>query len=359
MFGDYSKLVLRDFEEKRANKQLPLGLIHLSLAQLRRDCIQICTLRPYERKKDEVGLNGFFGVGYDRAAVLEVINNYAIEKFKPLEYFLKGKTKEPNERVIELLAWMIDFEQRPFELGKVYKKNEEIQEDKKDVLPEEETGNKEIVAAHQMADQGVDDAQEKFLKEEQINGQGQSLRTEIHVTNETGILLGQELGVTKKAPDIISPHVMLLRKIHFKKIVWPVAFMIVLAVFFFLYKKEGCMYWVGDHFERISCNEKINGVLILPVDAVRIRDFKKITQPDTLKKSDINRVFYTKVDGEFEYFTGGGFHPVYLTKSLKPLSEYIYERYIIPLKPQLNNAKNVDDSRVVIRKDSSKNTVRP
>lgn len=38
-----------------------------------------------------------------------------IDKFKPVQKFLLGQTSEPNNRVVELVAWLIDFKPRPFE----------------------------------------------------------------------------------------------------------------------------------------------------------------------------------------------------------------------------------------------------
>ena len=40
--------------------------------------------------------------------------------FRPVVNFMLRKTKKPDEKVIELLAWLINFEPRPFNYGKKY-----------------------------------------------------------------------------------------------------------------------------------------------------------------------------------------------------------------------------------------------
>ncbi|MGN7786006.1 hypothetical protein ACTJIJ_15865 [Niabella sp. 22666] len=358
MFANYSKLLLQDFERKRESNQVPLGLVHLSLAQLRRDCLNVCSKR-YERKKDEAVLESFFGVGYDKTAVLDAIDGCSIDKFRPLVYFLQGRTNNPSKNIIELLAWLIDFEKRPFELGKMYEEPDTTpHSEKNNTLPPEEFDDKNRVQETKAITSGEYELRERVKKEEEIDEYGRTVKVGSNENQETPVSALLSFGTAKNAPAIIPTNQPNIKKqVHFKALLWPSALVVVLVITFFLYRKDSCMYWAGDHFERISCDQPTNGVLIIPENSERIRNFKRITKPDTLTKKDINRVFYVKLDGELEYFTEGGFHPVYLTRSLKPLSEYIYNTHIIPLKSRAANIAGAYDSLSASHKDTTKKTV--
>src|SRR5690606_19463251 len=44
----------------------------------------------------------------------ERVNHFELDGFRPLVNFLEGKTRNPDERVVKILAWLIDFEPRPY-----------------------------------------------------------------------------------------------------------------------------------------------------------------------------------------------------------------------------------------------------
>lgn len=92
--------------------------------------------------------------------------------------------------------------------------------------------------------------------------------------------------------------------------------------------REECMVWKVDHFERIACSGKGNEELLR---TSRLDNFKKITPTDTdaafLKNGKV-QVWYDKSNKNLEFFTAPGIHPVN-GKTLKPVTPYIIEKYII------------------------------
>jgi hypothetical protein len=97
------------------------------------------------------------------------------------------------------------------------------------------------------------------------------------------------------------------------------------------------MYWTGDRYESIDCNEKVSNFSIIPLDTQKLNHLQKITSPDTLTTNALGKVWYTKIAGEHQFFTDSGVHPLDTQKKLKPLTRYIlsnhvsYYRYLLTL----------------------------
>lgn len=88
------------------------------------------------------------------------------------------------------------------------------------------------------------------------------------------------------------------------------------------------MYWTGDDYKAISCNDKVENASILALDATKVRTFKKIALTDTITRHSLGYVWYSKIDNKLEFFTSDGFHPTNDDRRLKPLTEYIINRYL-------------------------------
>ncbi|MFN0291755.1 hypothetical protein [Pedobacter helvus] len=115
--------------------------------------------------------------------------------------------------------------------------------------------------------------------------------------------------------------------------------LLVVAVFsagIFIYwylNREKCMQWNGVRYEKAICEDGVlNGQQVVAIDEIRLNNFKRITQPDTLTYDDINRVWYAKIDSFPEFYTQPGMHPIHLERKLKPLSKYIVDKYILKKK---------------------------
>ena len=105
-----------------------------------------------------------------------------------------------------------------------------------------------------------------------------------------------------------------------------------------------CMVWQEDHYELTDCNHPVPGKLVVAADPERIKNFRKIGDAyvDTITARSIGQLWYLKKDNKLEYFTCRGTHPIFTDKALKPLSLYMYSKYIHPegsSNPQLSSSR--------------------
>jgi hypothetical protein len=89
-----------------------------------------------------------------------------------------------------------------------------------------------------------------------------------------------------------------------------------------------CMYWAEDHFQQIPCNQKIPNAIVVALDTVKVKNFKKITRPDTITHKAKGNVWYSKINKKLEFFTADGEHPEVIGRRLKPITDYIINKYI-------------------------------
>ena len=89
------------------------------------------------------------------------------------------------------------------------------------------------------------------------------------------------------------------------------------------------MYWDGKEYQSVGCNEKVDGANIVALDTARLEHMKKITNTGLSTRNDIRKVYYSKVDGKIEFYTGKGENPEDNRRRLLPMTEYIFEKYVL------------------------------
>ncbi|MFN3667046.1 MAG: hypothetical protein ACK4S0_12845, partial [Sediminibacterium sp.] len=292
MFSDYTYLILDEYYTKLGQNKLPPSLLHLRPARLRDECLKVCEERFQPR--DLKTLRDFFGVFDGKEECLRVIAKVDVDKFKPLINYLNGDTESTNERNIELLAWLINFEPRPFELGRKYGRRED--------------GGKE--------EGGREDGP-------------------LQVAAEV-------LPWASTAP--LEPAGMLPRKKPgLLKWLIPGAIAVVAATGFSIMKfKEkppaiqslaalatSCMYWTGEVYKAVPCNARPGTATVIALDTFQLNHFKKVMQIDTITLRSVGKLWYLKRNNFPEIFTAPGNHPEELNKQLKPLSAYMIKKYIL------------------------------
>ena len=297
-FFDYQSRVLEDYEERK--QTLSFRLAHPTTARLRDECRELCEKRF--ALKDQKILRDFFGYDWSNLEMLkQVILDLDIDRFRPVENFLKKGTTKPNERVVELVAWLIDFEPRPFD-------------PKNDYISKPKTNTTERSSLR--ATGAAEDAGNKSFPPEVVEPP----------TGAPPNFDYKENPVIPVFPEIPP------RKAKSRKAVI-IAILILLpasiAAYWLLGNKK-CMYWAGDHYEPISCNQTLSGTTIIPLDAQKLRYFKKILRRDTITKKAIGAVWYAKTNGgdSIEFFTSDGSHPVDTRLKLKPITPYIIKHHI-------------------------------
>ncbi len=306
MFPDYTALVLADYNSKKEEDRLSLALLIPSPGKLKDECLKICRARF--SKRDGRVLEAFFGNADDVKSSLQAIDKCPLGKFKALQNFINTKTSDPDPKVVELLAWLIDFDQRPYELGKKYHPNYSVTRLAKD---------------------------EEKVKTELGIGTGDAEENE---NSRASPVTGEVPGPSNPLSATISKYKPSRKKV----ITGLVVVAIVLAGATFFLKKdekpfrvsltghEACMYWTGDHYQPISCSQKVKDTLVVALDSARLMGFKRIMQEDTITSKSIGIVWYARLKGQIEYYTseGNGNHPVDLGTPLHRLTPYMLKTHI-------------------------------
>jgi hypothetical protein len=246
---------------------------------LRDYCVRICAERYHG--KDEPLLESFFGKRDSHEAYVIAIRKATAEKFRNLHNFLKEPTKGTQFINICLLAWMINFEPRPFR-----------------------------------ADLKVNLPSAPRPAPEPTTVPSQPPPPSAEGGDDEGDL---------KVPLIFE------KPADKKRWLYLTAAIVSLTVYYFFVHqqrplgKEGCMVWKGENYEQVPCSYKAanGGIAAIPLDTTVLRRFKKIMKDDTLTANSIGRVFCVKNNGQYEYFTDSAGNPVHPEKPLRRLTQYI------------------------------------
>lgn len=294
MFADYERLVRKYYEQKKTEMKLPLDLVFPTPAKLRSECERVYSER-YNRK-DEQAIRSFFGKSDDQKGYLRAIQQCKPDRFKPLIKFLNGRVIKTDEKNIELLAWLIDFPDRPFDLRKEYTSLKEIEAG--------EAVTKPNVLNEGNTYEGIRET-EVAVRKSVIHIKPIRPKRKFRKAVMAGVLLavtgtGGYWGWNKMQTKDITPA------------------------------NGSCMYWANDHFQPIPCSQPIPNTLVVALDTAMVKNFKKITRPDTITHHAKGHVWYSKINMKIEFFTAEGKHPVVIGRRLKPISDYIIDKYIHP-----------------------------
>jgi len=256
-FEDYKQEVILAYKKKKNEGTLPPNLRDPTTANLKNECLAVFHNRYAE--KDSETFKALYGERNSGAEYLQKIRITGADKFKPLDLFLKKNTERgTHNRNIELLAWLIDYEPRPYKQG--------------DLIPEPPS---------------------------------------IAIEEKPGLF-------------------MILPK--FKKTA--IAFCAVLVVvtgsyIAYISGQHECMYWDGNQYQSIACDQKIDGAAVIAMDTANFAHVKRITNLSKININDIGKVYYSKVNGKVEFYTGKGENPKDTRKRLLPMTNYIYEKYVL------------------------------
>ena len=336
---------------------LSTRLINPTPAALREECSEVCKER-YDTK-DERMLRAVFGTNDSLDGYLRAIDMFGLGKFKSVITFLEGKTDPQKDKNIELVAWLIDFKHRPYqmninydalrqqnELNKVARKKEgpiedvggDIGEVSKGVEGESSTGEGQTLSRVNLVDEqqasdegeqvGVDKSGEKAKSDSKEVKEAEILTFEKPNTETKEVLPEQPVSRRERLKNLI---ILLLAH----KALKPALIMITVTIVVFYvsigeHTEQLCMYWTGDHFQQISCNQKVAGAAVIAFDSQKMAEFRKLTSWDTVTEKSIGVLFYGRKKGKYELFTSYGLHPVDPSIILRPMTEYILKNQIRP-----------------------------
>jgi len=282
MYPDYQSCVLSAYQKGCTAQTLSLFLRNPTPANLREACAETCR-RRFDRKDQQI-LSAFFGPHEDQAAFLKAIERCDIDRFRPLLNFINGQVQNPHHKHIELLAWLVDVQPRPFQHGFDY--------DKQQPVTGAFTGSREDTAIQTVSSREVMPSAGSGTKVsyQPIRRNGRSFL--VLALLALALVAGFAWWITRPAGS--------------------------------------CMFWAVDHYERIDCNRKMAGAMVIAADENLLHNFKKITRTDTITLKALGHTWYSKINNEVEYFTADGFHPVHMSYHLKPLTLYMYQHHLQP-----------------------------
>jgi hypothetical protein len=240
-------------------------------AKIRLRCIEL--VEQGLEKRDEAMLYNFLRLVPGDIDYLMIVKKKNAEYFKTMEQFLNDTAKNPKEKNVEMLAWLIGFEPRPFA-----------------VFKDHEPGKFITVA--------VAEEEERIVSEK---------------VNETDLTPDQSgNSIPLPPPPISIPR-------------WPffvMAILILGAVVVWLLTRPDCMYWNNNRYVATSCSIPRLDTPIIPLDRAKLRGFRRVTRIDTLTSYSVGRLWYAHIADSMEIYTGGGNHPLYANKQLRKVTDY-------------------------------------
>jgi hypothetical protein len=66
---------------------------------------------------------------------------------------------------------------------------------------------------------------------------------------------------------------------------------------------------------------------VIALDVEKLNHLMRITEPDTLTEHSLGKIWYSKINGNVEFFTAEGFHPEYPDRKLRPVTPSILAKY--------------------------------
>jgi hypothetical protein len=280
--NEFKEIVLADYDLKRAAGLLTAELTSPTPGSLKAESVRVCEMRFH--LKDEVLLSSFFNQKENGAAYRMAIQNSSADLFRPLSSFLRDRTINTTLRNINLLAWLIDFQPRPYHPDlrhPVQPVKTKFEPDKLDEKPP-------------------------------VNPPG-------HFQPLYGQPAPARTGM--KTFTFISALAALLVSGY--------------LVYFYINRPSGqerCMIWEDDHYQPVNCQERTTNRLMIPIDRQRLNVFKKIREPDTLSLYSVGKTWYAKYKGRVEFYTAAGIHPLDTNRRLLPVSNHILNKYVYHLE---------------------------
>lgn len=297
MFDDYKNSVLIDYYSKKKNNFLSLAMMEPTPAGIKGECLRILSGR-YLKKDDKV-LRDIFNITGELADYHRIIDTYDIDKFKPLCNFLKKKTINTDRKNIELLAWLVDFQERPYQWERTY-----------------EIGNGECSDQIEIATQvSIARKVDKVNSKREVQEEHADIDNVVPVVDKKTTSLS--LWRRRKVELLCCSSIILL---------------LFVGYMFWSTRTPQCMYWSGDHFEPVACDQKIPNVSIRALDKQMVSNFRKITKPDTITFHSIGKIWYSKYNAKVEFFTADGENPEPPNNELRRATKHMIEKYAMGIK---------------------------
>ncbi len=312
--NNYKEAIRDKFKIERVEGKHSHYLNNPSQAHLRDLCWEIYSSNP---KTDDLSVyRNFFRTEFSSE---ENTSTQYTDKFKKVGSFYKGEKKAANISTVELAAILVDFHPRPFNKFRKQIDPDDLEiindlRDTKFFNPQNSSDNlitkveNENVTDSKIEETEQFQSQESEPKEEQEQEEQESISTLVGIVEKPANIIWRYLGITAALVGL--------------------GFIIYLAS-----SKKDCIQWTGDHYEKVSCDLKIDGIGTfnspVPYDE-RIIDLRRIRVCDTTVffKNEKAVVWYAKVGDSVEFFNTHGMHPEN-GKALRAITPYIINKYVV------------------------------
>lgn len=322
MFENYKLSLLDFYRIKNKNHRLSINLEDPGREKIRMECVEVFLRKNTQKDKDLIRL--VFDPKNQFDDQVRSIERFKLDKFRSLVSFMIEGTSIRDEKLVKLLAWLIDFP--------TYNEWRELSEEELKLIfeeaakkPEEKIGNE--LLEHD-APEPTRDVEETVVKSTtppvkiisvKINGGDNGAGETKNVHPPEGPVYEPRF-----SPRYIAISCIILLFIG--------------SVSFMAWENratsirmpnadEKYMYWDGDHYEPVKVGEQDPGVTIIPLDLKLLQQQRKITLPDTLTKYSLGKVWYKGYGSNHEYFTFKGAYPADTARTLRPLSNTILTKY--------------------------------
>ena len=331
-FAKFKEEVLALYEAKKNNHELDDLLVNPSPAKLRDYClVRLSEGLPPE---DIEILQKFFDPYKKEKSLEEAIAKYNTGSLKALQKFALNITQDPEDRVVKLLAILVDYRPRPFR----YSYDTSTSDGAKDPSPIDEGKSSSLTDKLDAPLIPTDDkkptsegspmsstltGEKKELRDKPEEEKAEELIDDLYFQNDSN-----EMGQNRENIDRFNYPRPFFKKNKLILRFSGVALLVlaILTTVHFLTPEE-CMCWNGEKYIEVDCQSKTQSYQVIGLDKNKLEGFVKITRPDTLGPKDVGRVWYSKINHEVEFFTGPGYHPTEFGRSLKAATMRILDNY--------------------------------
>lgn len=273
------------------------------------------------------------------------IEDFDINRFRTLQSFLLGKVGKPSEKKLEILAILVELENRPFKKFRESRKIEfegitaiETDKEKTDTAPITTAINIEENKEEEKAEEIIEDELPKVENENENENEKEEEEEEINPDNSNSMPTAithnfysgnseQSIHKGKRQYKLTAKHIKIAAVI--------IGVFMVGYILKNIFTDHECMTWKADHYESVPCNTDVKSFMrssIIRLNEETLKYQKRVTPCDTTTfflPNGTPCVWYCRMpDGTIEYFSYPGLHPV-SGETLKKITQHIVEKYVM------------------------------
>ncbi len=277
---DYINAVLRYYDRSKNKEGFPPVLLNPSPAGLKSFCL--VKANSDLTLSDISILNQFLEIDGNAESIREKLKREDRDKFKPIQKFIKKDTRSPSIIVVTMLAWLMGF---PYQFN-----------DKRINFAELYTGeNTDETAASGFTPIDVSDGNKKSVEKKK----------------------GWVLAVV----ILLGAFLAIIKELNFGTEGKPIS----------LGSSSQCLRWTGFEYEIVRCQD-FESASVIHYDEKLLKEFKRISRPDTITEASIGKLYYISYNNNPQFYTSAGSFPEEPHRKVRPLSRWIFEKYILPMK---------------------------